>query len=95
MEFVYGTSTGTNIAVGLVSQDLQFEMLENNQFLSATFSKRIYFSPIEFSLDLKAYITEKNVYPVLRLSGFVNLNFKRKIQYSDRKRLRTEVEREF
>lgn len=95
LEFVYGTSTGTTIALGMVSQDLQFETLENNQFLSATFSKRIYFSPIEFSLDLKAYITEKNVYPVLRLSAFVNLNFKRKIQYSDRKRLRAEVEREY
>ncbi|MCU4175682.1 hypothetical protein [Carboxylicivirga sp. N1Y90] len=95
LEFVYGISTGTNIALGMVSHDLQFETIENNQFLSATFSKRIYFSPIEFSLDLKAYINEKNVYPVLRLSGFVNLNFKRKIQHSDRKRLRAEVEREY
>ncbi len=95
LEFVYGIRSGINLALGVVSEDLHYQVFDRSRFYTATISKRIYLLPIELSLDLKGYITEDNLYPVLKLSGLINMNFNRQISHKDRKKLRQEVESEY
>ena len=90
LELVIGFARKYLLNVGVASFSIDPDIEKNSiETISTSLVRRFYMHPIEFQLEIKAYMDSKiNIYPVLKLSIFIHANLIRNVKHNDKKRIK-------
>gem|GEM_PF-3810626 len=93
LELVFGLTNRINLSFGVVVDDINKNALPPQfKYYTGTLSVRRCFLPLEFSFNIKGYVTpEMKIYPVLNLGTNININIKRQVNRHDRREIRYNV----